>query len=73
MRNHFTTALLALGAGLGVLGCSDTLTGPKLSDNPNRPVPATNSNLLVAIQTNLSGIIEGHLGRTSCIWMQQCA
>ena len=73
MRTHFTTALLALGAGLGIVGCSDSLTGPKLSDNPNRPVTAANANLLVAIQTNLSGIIEGHLGRTICIWMQQCA
>jgi starch-binding outer membrane protein, SusD/RagB family len=67
------TAMLGLGAGLGIAGCGDFLTGPKLSDNPNRPVTASNANLLVASQTNLSGIIEGHLGRTICIWMQQCA
>jgi starch-binding outer membrane protein, SusD/RagB family len=73
MRKHFATALIGLGAGLGITGCGDFLTGPKLSDNPNRPVAATNANLLVASQTNLSGIIEGHLGRTICIWMQQCA
>src|SRR3954464_13270855 len=73
MRNRFATALLALGTGLGLSGCGDFLTGPKLSDNPNRPVAATNANLLVASQTNLAGVIEGHLGRTICIWMQQCA
>src|SRR3954466_312644 len=73
MRNRLATALLVLGAGLGIVGCTDSLTGPKLSDNPNRPTTATNANLLVAIQTDLSGIIEGHLGRTICIWMQQCA
>jgi len=73
MRNRLATALLVLGAGLGIVGCTDSLTGPKLSDNPNRPTTATNANLLVAIQTDLSGVIEGHLGRTICIWMQQCA
>jgi starch-binding outer membrane protein, SusD/RagB family len=73
MRKHFATAMIGLGAGLGITGCGDFLTGPKLSDNPNRPVAATNANLLVAAQTNLSGIIEGHLGRTICVWMQQCA
>jgi hypothetical protein len=73
MRKLFATAMLGLGAGLSATACGDFLTGPKLSDNPNRPVTATNANLLVASQTNLSGVIEGHLGRTICIWMQQCA
>jgi hypothetical protein len=73
MRNRFATALLILGTGLGLSGCGDFLTGPKLSDNPNRPVTATNANLLVASQTDLAFFLEGHLGRTICIWMQQCA
>jgi hypothetical protein len=73
MRKQFATAMIGLGAGLGITGCGDFLTGPKLSDNPNRPVVATNANLLVASQTNLAGIMEGHLGRTICVWMQQCA
>ena len=73
MRKLFATAMLGLGAGLGTTACGDFLTGPKLSDNPNRPVTATNANLLVASQTNLSSVFEGHLGRTICVWMQQCA
>ncbi|HEV7365480.1 MAG TPA: SusD/RagB family nutrient-binding outer membrane lipoprotein [Gemmatimonadales bacterium] len=73
MRNRFATALLTLGTGLGLSGCGDFLTGPKLSENPNRPVTATNANLLVASQTGLSFFLEGHLGRTICVWMQQCA
>jgi starch-binding outer membrane protein, SusD/RagB family len=73
MRNRFATAMLALGIGLGLSGCGDFLTGPKLSDNPNRPVTASNANLLVASQTDLAYLLEGHLGRTICIWMQQCA
>jgi starch-binding outer membrane protein, SusD/RagB family len=73
MRKHFATAVIGLGAGLGITGCGDFLTGPKLNDNPNRPVAATNANLLVASQVNLSGVMEGHLGRSICVWMQQCA
>jgi starch-binding outer membrane protein, SusD/RagB family len=73
MRKHFATAVIGLGMGLGLTGCGDFLTGPKLSDNPNRPVAATNANLLVASQTNLNSVIEGHLGRSICILMQQCA
>jgi starch-binding outer membrane protein, SusD/RagB family len=73
MSQRFAIAMLGLGAGLGVTGCGDFLTGPKLSDNPNRPITATNSNLLLASQTNLAFLLEGHLGRTICIWMQQCA
>jgi starch-binding outer membrane protein, SusD/RagB family len=73
MRKLFATAMLGLGTALGTTACGDFLTGPKLSDNPNRPVTATNSNLLVASQTNLSSVIEGHLGRTICVWMQQCS
>jgi hypothetical protein len=73
MRKHLATAVIGLGAALGITGCGDFLTGPKLSDNPNRPVAATNANLLVASQSNLNEVIEGHLGRTICIWMQQCA
>ena len=73
MRKHFATAMIVLGAGPGITGCGDFLTGPQVSDNPNRPIAATNANLLVASQTNLSSVLEGHLGRSICVWMQQCA
>lgn len=73
MRKRFTAIALALGLGLGTGACSDFLTGPKLSDNPNRPTVANNANLLVSAETNLSFQSEGHLARTVCIWMQQCS
>jgi starch-binding outer membrane protein, SusD/RagB family len=73
MRKLFATAMLGLGAVLATTACGDFLTGPKLSDNPNRPIIATNANLLVASQANLSSVMEGHLGRTICVWVQQCA
>ena len=73
MRKRFTAIALALGLGIGAGACSDFLTGPKLSDNPNRPTVANNANLLVSALTNLSFQSEGHLARTVCIWMQGCA
>lgn len=73
MRKHFATAVIGVGTALGLAGCGDFLSGPKLTDNPNRPVTASNANLLVASQTNLAELMEGHLGRTICVWMQQCA
>jgi hypothetical protein len=73
MRKRFTAVALALGLGLGTGACSDFLTGPKLSDNPNRPTVANNATLLVSAETNLAFQSEGHLARTVCIWIQQCA
>jgi starch-binding outer membrane protein, SusD/RagB family len=73
MRQHFYAIGLGLGLGLGATGCSDFLTGPKLTDNPNRPTVANNANLLVSAETNLALQSEGHMARTICIWMQQCA
>ena len=73
MRKRFTAIALALGLGIGTGACSDFLTGPKLSDNPNRPTVANTANLLVSGETNLAFQSEGHLARTVCIWMQQCA
>ena len=73
MRKHFATAVIGVGTALGLAGCGDFLSGPKLTDNPNRPVTASNANLLVASQTNLAELMEGHMGRTICVWMPQCA
>jgi hypothetical protein len=73
MRKRLTAIALALGLGLGSGACSDFLTGPKLSDNPNRPTVANTANLLVSAETNLALQSEGHLARTVCIWMQACA
>ena len=73
MRKTLRTGLLALGLGLGVSACSDFLSGPEVSDNPNNPTVATNRSLLVAAQANLTVQQESHLARTVCIWMQQCA
>jgi starch-binding outer membrane protein, SusD/RagB family len=71
MSKRFLTGLLALG--VAVAGCSDFLTGPKLSDNPNQPTSATNPSLFVATQADLYLEQEGPIARIACTWMQQCA
>ena len=73
MRKLFEATALALGLGLGAGACSDFLTGPKLGDNPNRPIVASNAALLVSAETNLAFQAESHLARTVCVWMQQCS
>jgi len=73
MRTRIEAIALALGLGLGATACGDFLTGPKLGDNPNQPLTATDANLLVSAQTSMTGLQEGHLARTICVWLQQCS
>ncbi|HEU4648741.1 MAG TPA: SusD/RagB family nutrient-binding outer membrane lipoprotein [Gemmatimonadales bacterium] len=77
MRTALRSPALALGLAatvLGVTGCGDFLSGPKLeNDDPNNATTASNSALFVASQTNIAGQLESRLARTVCIWMQQCA
>ena len=66
----------ACGSGLLVLalaGCNDFLKAKKLTTNPNEPGTASAGPLFIAAQTDVYFQIEGQLGRTLCIWMQQCS
>jgi Starch-binding associating with outer membrane len=64
--------ILAVAVAVATLaGCSDYLTGGDLSTDPNRPVAATNTQLLVGIQANVFGILGGDPARTTGIWAQQ--
>jgi hypothetical protein len=67
------TLVVAASLGVSLAGCSDFLTGPKLTDNPNQPTVATASGLLTAVQANLFVRTEADLARTVCVWMQQCS
>jgi hypothetical protein len=73
MRSASSATCLAAALGLGLGGCNDFLTGEGITDNPNNPTVATNASLIVAAQSNLAVQTEGHLGRTICMWVQQCA
>lgn len=69
MKNSFRiiSAVVAFGA---LAGCSDYLTGGDLSNDPNRPVSATNGQLLVGIEANIFGILGGDPARSTGIFAQ---
>ncbi|HEV2148742.1 MAG TPA: SusD/RagB family nutrient-binding outer membrane lipoprotein [Longimicrobiaceae bacterium] len=60
-----------LALSLGVVGCTDFLTGPGLTENPNNPTTASASQLFVGIQANQFVQQEGQLARTSAYYTQQ--
>ncbi len=70
MKNSFRilSAVVALGA---LAGCHDFLTGGELSNDPNRPVTATNGQLLVGIQANIFNYLGGDPARSTGIFAQQ--
>src|SRR6266513_4840122 len=63
-------AVLAL-ALLAGRGCSDFLTGPGLTENPNNPLVATPIQILVSIQANVATRLEGQLARCAAVFTQQ--
>jgi starch-binding outer membrane protein, SusD/RagB family len=63
--------LTAVAAAAALAGCSDYLTGGDLSNDPNRPVSATNGQLLVGVEANTFGLLGGDPNRTSGIFAQQ--
>jgi hypothetical protein len=73
MRRLVTTVVPGGLLMLVLAGCNDFLRAKNLSHNPNAPSQATNGTLFIAAQTDIYQQIEGQLGRTTCIWMQQCS
>jgi hypothetical protein len=72
MRIRTLPCALALALILGSAACVD-LSGPKLDNDPNRPTVSSNASLFAAAQANMFVFQEGHLTRTICMWLQQCA
>jgi hypothetical protein len=61
-------AALTLGAALG---CNDFLSGGDLSNDPNNPTRATNSQLFVGTQSYLWSFMESDAARLTGIFAQQ--
>jgi len=57
----------------GAIGCSNWLSDPEATTNPNRPTVTTIDQLLVATETAQTQQYTSDLARTVCVWMQQCA
>jgi Starch-binding associating with outer membrane len=72
MRRILSTGLRGSLLMLCLAGCKDFLRAKDLVQNPNAPSQASNGTLFIAAQTDIYQQIEGQLGRTTCIWMQQC-
>lgn len=64
------TAALLTGA---TSACSNWLSDPEATTNPNQPTEANADQLLVAAQTALTQQYTSDVARTVCVWMQQCA
>jgi starch-binding outer membrane protein, SusD/RagB family len=54
-------------------GCSNFLSAPDATTNPNQPTIANADQILVATETALTQQYTSDLARTFCLWMQQCA
>jgi starch-binding outer membrane protein, SusD/RagB family len=62
--------LLSLGL-IGAAGCSDFLSGPGLTENPNSPTVGTMLQQLIAVQANMFVRLEGQLARSAGMYTQQ--
>src|SRR5438105_3669055 len=61
----------ALALAVVAVGCSDFLSGPGLTVNPNAAVTATAQQQLVAVQASAWTRLEGQIARNASIYTQQ--
>jgi starch-binding outer membrane protein, SusD/RagB family len=65
------TAVLAFSASAA--GCSDFLTGPGLTQNPNDPTTVALQQQFVAAQANIFGLMESQFARLAAMYVQHIA
>lgn len=63
--------VFGLGLVLCAAACSDFLSGPGLTDNPNQATAATPLQQLIAVQAGTFTRLEGQLARSAGIYTQQ--
>lgn len=70
--HRYKKAAILLSLGLiGAAGCSDFLSGPGLTENPNSPTQGTMLQQLIAVQANMFVRLEGQLARSAGMYTQQ--
>ena len=62
---------VALAGLSAAVGCRDFLTGGELTNDPNRPLAATSSQLFVGVQTGIWELLLGSVNRYAGLWTQQ--
>lgn len=70
-RSWQKLALGVLAPALLTVGCSDFLTGDKLSNNPNIPTEANSFLLLNGVTVGMTTVQTGEVARAAGMWMQQ--
>jgi starch-binding outer membrane protein, SusD/RagB family len=68
---NFARRAVALLLLAEAAACSNFLTGGELSNDPNRPTQATNTQLFIGIQSNLWAELESDPARITSMWAQQ--
>jgi len=73
MRSSSRAVVIGALLAFGSAACSDYLSGPGLTEDPNAPAAASRDQRLAAVQAAMTVQLTGTLARSSCMWMQQCA
>lgn len=73
MIRTFKLALSGLLSAVVLAGCSDWLTGSRLTNNPNSPTTAGTNQLLVGVEVGQTIIQTGDIARVLSMWTQQMA
>lgn len=69
--NTYRKAVTVLALTMIGAGCSEFLSGPGLTENPNNPTAGTPLQQLVAVQANMATRLEGQLARCAGVFTQQ--
>jgi hypothetical protein len=71
LTNRLARRIAVAALCAGAAGCSDFLTGPGLTENPNAPIQAGAAQLIVSTQISLFNQQEGQLARIASMFTQQ--
>ncbi len=69
--NTYRKAVTVLALTMIGAGCSEFLSGPGLTENPNNPTTGTALQQLVSVQANMATRLEGQLARCAGVFTQQ--
>ena len=70
MKTH-SKVVVVLSLAASLAACSDFLTGPGLTENPNDPIDVSITAQFVAVQANMFTLFQGQVARSAAIYTQQ--
>ena len=69
--NTYRKAVTVLALTMIGAGCSEFLSGPGLTENPNNPTVGTALQQMISVQANMATRLEGQVARCASIFTQQ--